>query len=83
MKVLGVDAEEHRANGHAGSLIILLRISVDRNGLGIDPLEVMANSLLRQAFGHALEQAVAAVTWETTASPRSATWVPGPRSRAR
>jgi len=64
MEGFGIDTEEYRANGHAGALIIALRIRMDRNGLGVDPLQVVRNSLLGQAFGHPFEQAVAAVSSE-------------------
>src|SRR3954453_15169511 len=64
MKAVGIHTEEHRADRHAGALVIALRIRVDRDRFGIDPLQVMLNTLLGEALGHALQQAVAAVNLE-------------------
>jgi hypothetical protein len=37
---------------------------MDRNGFGVDPLQVVRARLLGQAIGHPFEQAVAAMGWE-------------------
>src|SRR5215207_945487 len=64
MEVLGIDAEQHSTNRHPGALVIALREGVDRDRLRIDSVKVVFACFFGQAFGHALEQAVAAVSRE-------------------
>src|SRR5262249_24309481 len=60
-ETLGIGTEQHSADRHAGSLVIALRKSMERERLGVNSAQVLFAGLLGQAFGHALEQMMAAV----------------------
>ena len=63
-EALGIGAEQHGADRHAGALVVALREGVDRERLGVNSVQAVLGRFLGEALGHALEQMMAAVSRE-------------------